>query len=225
VAVLLEPFSVALHAVLARPPGTGERVLVIGGGTLGLCAVAALRLVAPRAEVILLARHDAQRLMGERLGATVATGGRDAAVQAAIRHAGARAHRSILGQTVLSGGFAQVYDAVGSRRSLADAMRVAEPGGRVVLVGGPGEVGGLDWTLAWTRELRIDGTYVYGAEASVPGGPHTFDEAIQLLLANPEMPLGELVTHRFQLEEWRRAMAASLSRGKERALKVVFAAS
>jgi threonine dehydrogenase-like Zn-dependent dehydrogenase len=223
VAVLLEPFSVALHAVLARPPEPEERVLVIGGGTLGLCSVGALRLVAPRAEVILLARHDAQRVMGERLGAIVALGGRDGAVQAAIRHTGARAHRSILGETVLSGGFAQVYDAVGSRRSMADGMRVAEPGGRLVLVGGPGEIGGLDWTLAWTHELRIDGTYVYGAEPSMPGSPHTIDEAIRLLVANPELPLGELVTHRFRLEEWRRAMAASLSRGKSGALKVVFA--
>jgi threonine dehydrogenase-like Zn-dependent dehydrogenase len=223
VAVLLEPFSVALHAVLARLPGAEERVLVIGGGTLGLCTVAALRLVAPRAEVILLARHDAQRVMGERLGAVVAAGGRDAAVQAAVRHAGARAHRSILGQAVLSGGFAQVYDAVGSRRSLADAMRVAEPGGRLVLVGGPGEVAGLDWTLAWSRELQIAGTYVYGDESSLPGSPHTFDEAIRLLLANPELPLGELVTHRFRLEEWRQAMAVSLSRGRSGALKVVFA--
>jgi threonine dehydrogenase-like Zn-dependent dehydrogenase len=222
--VLLEPFSVALHAVLARSPGVGERVLVIGGGTLGLCTVAALRLVEPRAEVILLARHAAQRLLGERLGASMAAGGRDAAVQAAIRHAGARAHRSILGQTVLSGGFAQVYDAVGSRRSLADAMRVSEPGGRLVLVGGPAEVGGLDWTLAWSRELRIDGTYVYGLEPSLPGTPHTFDEAIRLLLANPELPLGELVTHRFRLEDWRRAMAVSLSRGRSGALKVVFTA-
>jgi threonine dehydrogenase-like Zn-dependent dehydrogenase len=223
VAVLLEPFSVALHAVLAEPPEAGERVLVIGGGTLGLCSVAALRLAAPRAEVILLARHDAQRAMGERLGAVLAPRGRDAAVQAAIRHAGARAHRSILGQAVLSGGFAQVYDAVGSRRSLADALRVADLGGRVVLVGGPGEVGGLDWTLAWSRELRIHGTYVYGAEPSIPGTPHTFGEAIRLLRAHPEMPLGELVTHRFRLEEWRRAMAVSLSRGRSGALKVVFA--
>ncbi|HYN63266.1 MAG TPA: alcohol dehydrogenase catalytic domain-containing protein [Candidatus Limnocylindrales bacterium] len=222
VAVLLEPFSVALHAVLARPPEAGERVLVIGGGTLGLCTVAALRLVAPRAEVVLLARHGTQRDMGERLGAGSAAGGRDAAVQAAIRHAGARAHRSILGQVVLSGGFTQVYDAVGSQRSLADAMRVAEPGGRMVLVGGPGQVSGLDWTLAWTRELRIEGTYVYGSEPSLPGSPHTFDEAIRLLVANPQMPLGELVTHRFRLEEWRRAMAVSLTRGKSGALKVVF---
>ena len=36
VAVLVEPFSVALHAVLARPPAAGAAVLVIGAGTLGL---------------------------------------------------------------------------------------------------------------------------------------------------------------------------------------------
>jgi threonine dehydrogenase-like Zn-dependent dehydrogenase len=102
-------------------------------------------------------------------------------------------------------------------------MRVAAPGGRLVLVGGPGEVGGLDWTLAWARELRIDGTYVYGAEPSLAGSPHTFGEALRLLAAHPELPLGGLVTHRFRLDEWRRAMAVSLDRGRAGALKVVFA--
>jgi threonine dehydrogenase-like Zn-dependent dehydrogenase len=40
-AVLVEPFSVALHAVLAAPPQPGEQVLVIGAGTVGLCALVA----------------------------------------------------------------------------------------------------------------------------------------------------------------------------------------
>ena len=80
----------ALHAVLARPPAAGEQVLVIGAGTLGLLTVAALRLVTPESRVVLLARHDRQRQMGERLGATVAPGGRGAAVNAAVEHAGAR---------------------------------------------------------------------------------------------------------------------------------------
>jgi L-iditol 2-dehydrogenase len=223
VAVLVEPFSVALHAVLARPPAEGERVVVIGGGTLGLCTVAALRLAAPRCEAVLVARHAEQRQMGQRLGATHTLGGREAAVQAAVQHAGARTHRSLLGETVLSGGFDQVYDAVGSRTSIADAMRVAGPGGRVVLVGGPGRVGGLDWTLAWTRELRIEGIYVYGDEPTQPGQEHTMDTSLRLLAANPDLPLGELVTHRFELEEWRRAMGAALGRGRSGAIKVVFA--
>jgi threonine dehydrogenase-like Zn-dependent dehydrogenase len=216
-AVLVEPFSVALHAVLAAPPQPGEQVLVIGAGTLGLCAVVALRLMAPEARITAVARHPGQRRLAERFGATIAT----SAVQAAVREAGARAHRSILGRTVLTGGFGQVYDAVGSQSSLADAVRVAAPQGRVVLLGGPGELGGIDWTLAWARELRIDGTYTYGREPSL-GGAHTMDETMRLLAANPQLPLGELVTHRFGLEDWRRAMAAAMHRGRSGALKVVF---
>ena len=107
-------------------------------------------------------------------------------MNAARQVAEAREHRSILGQAVLTGGFAQVYDAVGSRESVADALSVADAGARVVLVGGPAELGRLDWTLAWARELRIEGTYVYGSEPSLSGAPHTMDEAIRLLAAHPE---------------------------------------
>ncbi len=122
---------------------------------------------------------------------------------------------------MLSGGFEQVYDAVGSQASLAEAMRVTGPGGRLVLVGGPAHIGRLDWTLAWTRELRIEGTYTYGSETSRPGAPHTMDVALQLLAAHPELPLEKLVTHRFRLEEWRRAMGTALGRGRSGAIKVV----
>jgi threonine dehydrogenase-like Zn-dependent dehydrogenase len=216
-AVLVEPFSVALHAVLEDPPARGDRVLVVGGGTLGLCAVAAVRLVEPEAQVVAVARHPAQRTMAERMGATLAGG----AVEAAVQHARARSYRSLLGRTVLTGGFAQVIDAVGSRASLADAMATTRPGGRIVLLGGPGELGGMDWTLAWARELRVDGTYTHGSEPSA-GGAHTMDEAMRLLAANPQLPLGELVTHRFRLDGWRHAMSAALKRGSSGALKVVF---
>jgi threonine dehydrogenase-like Zn-dependent dehydrogenase len=222
-AVLVEPFSVALHAVLAGPPGAGERVLVIGAGTLGLLTIAALRLIAPESQVVLLARHDRQREVGEQLGATTALSGHSAAVNAAVQHAGARRHRSILGQAVLSGGFDQVYDAVGSRESVAGALSVADAGARVVLVGGPAQLGGLDWTLAWARELRIEGTYVYGTEPSLPNAAHTMDEAIRLLAAHPELAIRELVTHTYRLESWRQAMGTALRRGPSGAIKVAFA--
>ena len=35
--------------------------------------------------------------------------------------------------------------------------------------------------LAWARELRVIGSYVYGREASVPGAPHTFDYLLERL--------------------------------------------
>lgn len=224
VAVLIEPFSVALHAVLAAPPRPGDRVLLIGGGTLGLCTLAALRLIRPATRVTILVRHAVQAGMAERLGAvSVRRDTGNGALEAAESDAGARRHRPVVGGPVLTGGFEQVYDCVGSRRSLDAGLRVTAARGRLVVVGGPGQIGGLDWTLAWSRELRIEGSYVYAREASLPGSPHTFDEATRLLSERPDLPLGELVTHRFGLESWRAAMGAALDRGRTGALKVVFA--
>lgn len=219
-AVMVEPFSVALHAVLADPlqRGEGEPVLVIGGGPLGLCTVAALRMTAPQAEITLVARHPSQRRLGERLNARVESD----PVEAAVRWAGARRHRPVVGEDVLTEGFEVVYDCVGSRRSLDAALRVARARARVVIVGGPAVIRALDWTLVWTRELRIQGSYVYGLEHALQG-VHTMDAAMRLLVEHPEMPLGELVTHRLRLEEWRNAMRTALDRGRSGAIKVVFA--
>jgi threonine dehydrogenase-like Zn-dependent dehydrogenase len=220
--VMIEPFSVALHAVLAEPPSAGQQVLVIGGGTLGLCTLAALRMVAPDAEVTIVTRHDVQARMAERLGAGAVARGAVGAIDAAVAHAGARRHRPIVGGDVLTGGFEQVYDAVGTGHSLDAALRVTGPRGRLAIVGGPAEIHDLDWTLAWTRELRIEGSYVYGTEHGLPGAPHTFDAAIRLLRDHPELPIGELVTHRYRLSQWRSAMATALDRGSAGALKIVF---
>ncbi len=217
-AVMVEPFSVALHAVLATPPAAGERAVVIGGGTMGLCVTAALRLVAPDVEVTVVARYPAQRTMAERFGAGVASD----PLQAAVARAGAQRHRPLVGDDVLIGGFEQIYDCVGTARSLDASLRVAAPRGRVAIVGGPAVIRDLDWTLAWTRELRIEGSYVYGTEHGMPGAPHTMDAAMRLLADHPELPLGELVTHRFGLEDWRGAMATALDRGRAGALKIAF---
>ena len=225
VAVLVEPFSVALHAVLAEPPAEGDRVLVIGAGTMGLCTLGALRLVAPAAEVAVVVRHDTQAALAERIGAAHVVRDRrgDGALDAAVSVAGARAYRPLVGPPTLVGGFGQVYDCVGRGSSLAASLRVAAPQARVVLVGGPGEIEGLDLTLAWTRELRVHGTYVYGREPSLRGMPHTFSLALDLLTQHPELPVGELVTHRFALADWRRALATALDRRGQGALKVTFA--
>jgi threonine dehydrogenase-like Zn-dependent dehydrogenase len=224
VAVLIEPFSVALHAVLTGPPGPGDRVLVIGGGTLGLCTLAALRLIRPATRVTILVRHPVQASMAERLGAvSVRHDTGDGALRAAESDVGARRYQPIVGGAVLTGGFDQVYDCVGNGRSLDASLRVTAARGRLVLVGGPGQIGGLDWTLAWTRELRIDGSYVYGREEGLAGRPHTFDEAMRLLTERSDLQLGDLVTHRFGLDSWRGAMGMALDRRRNGTLKIVFA--
>jgi threonine dehydrogenase-like Zn-dependent dehydrogenase len=66
-ASLVEPLAVSWHALRKVAAVPGERVLVIGGGSVGLLTVAAAR--AMGLEVDLEARYDHQRLAGERLGA------------------------------------------------------------------------------------------------------------------------------------------------------------
>jgi threonine dehydrogenase-like Zn-dependent dehydrogenase len=139
-----------------------------------------------------------------------------------VEVAGARPHRPIVGDEVFTGGFDLVFDGVGSRSSVDASLRVVAPRGRLVLLGTAGELAHLDLTLAWARELRLIGSYVYGREASLPGAPHTFD----LLLgrfAQPAAPaVAELVTHRFGLDHWRQALAVATGRGRHASVKVVF---
>jgi len=222
-AVLTEPFSVALHAILGAAVTAGERVLVIGAGSIGQLTVAGLTLMAPDAAVTVLARHPAQQSLAARLGAAHVVRESDpAATDAELADAaGARLHRPISGRGVTTGGFDLVLDCAGSAASLELAQRFVGSAGRIVLVGGPGVIRSLDWTLVWTRELRITGSFMHGREATLAGEPHTFAVALSLLSEHPELPITELVTHRFGLAHWREAIRASLAR-RSGTGKVVF---
>ena len=223
-AVLVEPLACSLHAVLAARPAAVEQVLVVGGGTIGLGVVMALRMLDPEADVTAVVRHSGQADLGTRLGASrvVLDRGGKGPQRAAVEVAGARAHRPIVGREVFTGGFDLVFDAVGSAASVDASLRVTAPRGRLVLLGTAGELAHLDLTLAWARELRVIGSYVYGREATLPGAPHTFDYLLERLAQPDAPPVAELVTHRFGLDRWRDALTVATGRGKHASVKVVF---
>ena len=223
-AALAEPLACGLHAVLAQPPADGERALVIGGGAIGLGTMAALRLVAPGAETTVVVRHRHQAELAERLGArhVVIDRDGDGPRRAAVELAGAREHRALVGGATLTGGFEVVYECAGTAASLEAALRVTAPRGRLGMIGSVALVDRLDLTLAWARELRITGTYVYGRETSVPGEPHTIAHLLRLLAADGAPPVDDLVTHRFRLGDWPDALRTAMARGRRAAVKVVF---
>lgn len=91
-ASLVEPLAVSVHALRMVGAQAGERVLVIGGGSVGLLTVAAARAMGLEAD--LEARHDHQRAAGERLGAgsphghyeiTVEAAGSDSALTSCVK--------------------------------------------------------------------------------------------------------------------------------------------
>jgi L-iditol 2-dehydrogenase len=218
-AVLVEPFSVALHAVLKLPPEPGSRVLVLGGGTVGLLVLSALRLLKIDCHVTVVARYPIQAAMARKLGADVVHG---RAEDAAIDVTKAKPYRPLRGRRVYTGGFDWIYDCVGTARTVDESMRVARPDGKVIMVGCAGEVSRLDLSFVWARELHITGCYGYSQERDVEGQPHTFDIALDLLKDNPDYPLTDLVTHRFSLANWAEAVSANLRRERSGAIKTIF---
>lgn len=219
-AVLIEPFSVAVHAVLKAPPELGSKVLIVGGGAIGLLVLSALRLLGHTCHVTMLTRHAIQEKLAGQFGADVVLRGKSAG-DAAVQVAGARRYKPIKGKPSYAGGFDWVFDCVGSAASVDESLRVAGPQGRVVMVGCASEVPHIDLTFVWARELQITGCYVYGKEHALEGGPHTFEVAARLLAERPDWALGDIVTHTIPLSRWREAMQTSLQRGRHGAVKIV----
>jgi threonine dehydrogenase-like Zn-dependent dehydrogenase len=220
-AVLIEPFSVAVHAVLRNPPPDDAKVLIIGSGTIGLLVLAALRMLGKHCDVTILSRHKRQTELAEQFGATRVLKGKSAG-DAAKDVTGARAYRLIMGGHSYAGGFDWIYDCVGSRKSVDESLRTAGPRAQVVMVGCAGEMSKLDLTYVWARELTITGCYVYGKEPSMDGAPHSFDVAIDLLRRQPDFGLGGMVTHVIPLSDWKNGFRTVLNRKGSGAIKVAF---
>lgn len=105
VAALAEPLAVGVHGLNRAGVVAGQRVLVVGGGSIGLLALAGA--VARGADVDLGARHPHQAAAGEALGAT----------------------------NRIAEDYDVVIDAAGTQSSLDAAMTAARPGGLVLTLG------------------------------------------------------------------------------------------
>jgi len=131
-ACIVEPLAVAQRGLRVIGAERGMRVAVVGGGTIGLAAVAVARAVG--CDVALIARHDHQRVAGERLGAGPPFSEYDVVVEAG-----------------------------GTESAMASATELAAPGATVLVLStywGPMVVPGV---VALVKELRIESSIVYGA--------------------------------------------------------------
>jgi L-iditol 2-dehydrogenase len=219
-AVLVEPLSIGLHAVLNAPPDEGSEVLVIGSGSIALSTIWALRAAGFRGTLVSQAKREHEARLARKLGATdVVKPGLEA--REALVETGAMAYQPIVGAEVFSGGgFPLVYDCVGSPSSLSQALRFTAPRGRVVLLGCAGQLRKLDLSFLWARELELRGFWGYGVESWRGERKHTFQVTLELLVETGA-PVREMVTHAFPLEQYRAALSAAANHRRSEAVKVV----
>lgn len=125
-ASLVEPASVAWHAVRLGGMAPGKRVVVVGGGGLGLMAVAAAKKLGASV-VALEARHPHQKAAGERLGAQIGTDGL----------------------------YDVVIEAAGTEESLARCADLVAPSGTVSGLGVHMTPIQVPWMVLFQREGRL----------------------------------------------------------------------
>lgn len=217
-AVAVEPLACAVHAALSAPPGPDETTVVFGAGSVGLLVVGALRRLTDAGRIICVAKHERQRAEALRLGADEVVHPKET-YTGLPNLLGAGVQKPELGKPVVLGGADRVFECVGSPGTMEDAIRLSSPGGKVTLVGMPGARSTLDLTPLWHGEVSLTGAYAYGAEEYGDEKTTSFDLALRL--ANP-LKLDTLVGPRFRLSEYREAISAARSAGRDGNVKVVF---
>ncbi len=222
-AVLLEPASVAVHAVLRRLPHSGDRVLIVGAGTIGLLTLQAVRALAPQAEISVLARHPFQIEQATRLGAAHIIYPQDSYI-GIQRATGAQLYQSAFGSRMLLGGYDVIYDTVGSQKTLHHSLRWARTQATVVLVGLSLRTMHIDLTPVWYQEVNLLGSMGSDLETWPSDSNEqrsTFEVTAKLIkrrLLQPE----QLITHRFPLNNYQAAITTAAEKRQSRAIKVVF---
>ena len=219
-AAVIEPLSIAMHAVLQTPPKEHEPVLVIGSGAIALGMIWALRATGYQGPLLAQAKQDHERHLAMKMGASEVVKPGPEARQALV-DTGSSAYMPIVGPEVFAGGgFPLIYDCVGNDSSLSQSLRFASPRGRVVMIGCVGELKKLDLTFLWAHELRVRGSVGYGQETWRGERMNTF-QVVHDLLVETGAPVHEMVTHAYPLHQYSDALKAAANHRNSGAVKVL----
>jgi L-iditol 2-dehydrogenase len=191
-ATAIEPLACVVRGQQRAGVGGDSRLLVVGGGQIGLLHALAGR--AAGAEVLIAEPLPSRRAFAERLGIAGVEAGPDAILDAL---GGARPT-----VVVLCTGAAAAWDL---------AQATVAKGGTIQLFAllRPGEPRSLDGHDLLFREITFGGSY--------SAGPADTRAALELI-ATGAVPTEALVTHRFELEETVQALAVART---PEALKVI----
>jgi len=202
IAVLIEPTAVSLHAVLKRPPRRGEKVLVIGAGTIGLNVVQFAKALAPECTVYILEKIKFKKDLACARGADLSIEGDP--YDTIARETGGKLYRGPLGNSTMLGGFDLIYDCVGYSRTIHDSLRWLAAKGEYVMVGNQLEPVHFDQTPIWQQEITMMGINAHGHERFQGRDVSSFELAIDMI-EKGTINLEGFVTHRFPLAAYREA--------------------
>ena len=197
-AALVEPLSVGMHAVKQAGSILGDTVVVVGAGTIGLCAIICAR-AAGAGRVIALETAGARKDKALAVGAHLVLDPKTTDVVAEIRK--------------LTGGYgADVsFECIGNKDTAKLAFDVIRGAGRSVLVGVFSAPSSFNFLEIVATEKRIIGSLAYNGE---------FADVIAML-ADGRIDVAPLITGRIALEDIVSGGFEELVHNKEQNVKII----
>ncbi len=220
-AIFTEPAAVAIHAAWRRPPQPGEKVLVIGCGTIGYLLLQVLRALQPTCEITAVAEFPWQADLARAFGARHTFLAHEDGFARVAEITGARLYRGRHGNTMLMGGFDVIYDVVGIPATVNQALRWARGGGTVVIVGVYLHRMTVDLTPVWYQEVDLIGAIGHDVVTWQGERLSTFELAMRWMREG-RLRTEPLLTHRFPLRAYRQAFDVAVDKRRHRSIKVAF---
>lgn len=214
VAVLTEPFTIGVHAVMRSRIQLGDTVVVQGSGAIGLVTLVCARMSG--AAKIIVVGGPARRLeLAKRMGADVTIDIEQ------VRSAEERI-QLVLDQTPRRAGADLVFECAGFLPATPEGLRYVKRNGTYVEVGHFVDMGSVELNinqLMMRRNLRFEAIWGSTYEHFVRGLP---------LLERNEFPFADMVSHALPLERVHEGFAAlngTYRLGDETAIKIVVRAA
>ena len=175
---LADVMPTGYHAARVANVQKGDKVVVIGDGAVGQCAVIAAKMLGA-SQIILMSRHEDRQKMALESGATAVVAERGQEGIAKVRE-------------ILGGGADAALECVGTEAAVDQALGVLHNGGRMGFVGVP------------HYENRAIGS-TFGQNTIIGGGPAsvtTYDKQVLLkAVLDGDINPGRVFTSSYKLED------------------------
>jgi L-iditol 2-dehydrogenase len=181
-AALAEPLSIGIYSVKQSIPMQGAKVAILGVGPIGLSTL--LPAIRQGAESVYITdKLDYRVEVAKQAGAAWGGNPDSQDIVAAIKE-------------MTPEGVDCVFECCGQQEALDQAMNILRPGGKLMITGIP-RVERLSFRAEDMRRREIT---IYNVRRQV----HCVQDAIDMV-ENPDMDMEFMITHRFGLEETKKA--------------------
>jgi threonine dehydrogenase-like Zn-dependent dehydrogenase len=121
----------------------------------------------------------------------------------------------------MTGGFDRVFECVGSDLSIDESLRLTKQGGTMVLIGLASTPKGVDWTPIWLKEVKLHGSYWCSTENIAGKTASTYRHTLDLIESG-RLNTKPLVTHIFDIRDYKQAIEVASNKGKYKSIKILF---